>query len=407
MNRDQLALCLSQPFYSLGKILQKYSLDLIDHPVCQQLAIMHSSELRSTFSQELGAALHKHVSHKLAEIANDDSLPTPLRNEVQRTQDMLTASYDCAIFDPTSGVHEMIVPAALILADGSQNTDTPLLILLVDFSKKQNGSTAARLLDMYPDAIIIRVAIPYLDPMARLATIRPGTTASPYTCSYDIIIRANTAEANSKSHDGKNPSLPSSPITSNTVHFLARNRLLLQHQEDDEESLGIPLVLLLPELTWRILLARPEAAAAGVLSIRLRCATMRRCLDLAAVRQKNMDILRLKSTRHKPYQGYQAATPLGGFGTPSAQRLHTLACPATLSLVSSCKGTVTAVEQGRNEGPAVSYGGHGLGLSFDHDGGRVSGPVLAVGGFWGRHRHVANLQTLLNLGRCLARGGRY
>ncbi|KAK7736636.1 hypothetical protein SLS53_006839 [Cytospora paraplurivora] len=312
---------------------------------------MYSSELRSTFSQELGAALHNHVSHKLVELANDNSLPTPLRNEAQLTKDMITASYDCAIFNPTTGVHEMIIPAALILADSKQGVDTPLLILLVDFSRKRTGNTAVNLLDMYPDAIIIRVDIPYLDPEARLATIRAGNTASPYTCLYDIIIRANTAAANSFSHD---------------------------------------------------------AAAAGRLSIRLRFATIRRCLSLAAVRQKHMDILRLKSTGHKPSQGHQAASPLGGFGTPLIPHgLHTLAFPATPSLTSTCKGTVTAVEHGRDEGLAASNGGHGLGLSYDHYGGRVSGPVLAIGGFGGHRRHVANLKTFLNLGRRLARGGRY
>ncbi|ROW09874.1 hypothetical protein VPNG_06293 [Cytospora leucostoma] len=368
---------------------------------------MYSSELRSTFSQELGAALRNHVNHKLAELANDDSLPTVLRNEVQRTQDMLTASYDCGIFDPTTGVHEMIVPATLILADAKQGVDTPLLILLVDFSRRRTGNTAVHLLDMYPDAMIIRVDIPYLDPKARLATIRAGNTASPYTCLYDIIIRANAAAANSFSHDGNDPSSPSSPSTFNKIHFLARNRLLLQHQKDDEESLEIPLVLLLPELTWRILLAHPAAAAAGRLSIRLRCATIRRCLNLAAVRQKNMDMLRLKSTGRKPYQGYQAAPPLGSFGTSASHGLHTLALPATLSLISSCKRTITAVEQGHNEGPAASHSGHGLGIRFGHYHGRVSGPVLAAGGFGGHHRHVANSKTLLNLGWRLARGGRY
>ncbi|KUI72501.1 hypothetical protein VM1G_07658 [Cytospora mali] len=389
----------------LGKNLQKLPIRLAYNSIRQQLIIMFSTELRRTFSQELGSIFRDRLACKLSELANDKALTPGLRYEAQNISDMLIASYDSPIINPSTGIHEMIVPAVLLLADDKGNMDRPLIVLMVDFSGQPDDEDAARLLDIYPDATIIRADVPYRRPHARMAAYKAGNIASVYSCSYDIIIRAGTA-ATTNSHE-YSPALPaplSSSLSSNKLRYLVRNRPLVNGQKDNEDrSIELPLAMLLPELTWRITMAHP--AAAGRLTVKLQYASLRRCLGMAAVRQKNMDLLRQSSAgAGKPSS---ADPPLGalGFGLPPYRRLHTL----TRSLTPAPAPTHTRVfdtdrKDCTNDLALIPHR-RGLGPSFAGCDGRIPGSFTTVGGLGIPRKDMSTLRILLGFGRRLARLG--
>ncbi|ROW07289.1 hypothetical protein VMCG_03905 [Cytospora schulzeri] len=330
--------------YQLGKHLRDSPLKLSYDPIRQRLLIMFSTELRSSFSQGLGAAIRESLASKLTDLTNDNTLASTLRDEVQRTLDMLTISYDCAIINPSTGTRE-IIPAVILLADDKCDVDKPLLMLVVDFSSNPDDHYAAHLLDMYPNAAIIRADIPYRDREVRTAAYRAGNTASLYTCFYDIIIRSSNSASTSTMYNVEGSSSSSLP---DKLHFLVRNRPLLQQPDDgDKKPIGIPLAIFFPELTWRVALAHPAAGAAGVLSMQLQHAILQRILRIAAVRQKNMDMLRSKSTENKPSP---SALPLSGFGIPFFRGLHTLTFSSNSAAVDSRSCTCNAADKGRAAG---------------------------------------------------------
>lgn len=369
---------------------------------------MFSTELRSTFSQELGAALRQSLTDKLTELAGDIALPTVLRDEAQRTLDMLTASYDCSIYNPATGTREMIIPAVILLADDKGHADKPLLMLMVDFSNSPDDQDAARLLHMYPGATILRADIPYQDPSARSAAFNSGSTTTSvlHTCSYDIIIHSSNAAATSHFHQANKSSCCSPPAK---LHYLVRNRALLQHQETQPangEPLEIPLAILLPELAWRVALAHPAAGAAGLLSIQLQHETLRRCLSIAAVRQKNVDMLRSRPSTEKKPGPSPFTLPLGGWNLMSTRGLHTRASPWVSDAASACSHASRTAAGCCGDDPAVDVfrgHGHGLGFSSVGLGGRASRIAIARGclGFPGSH--LASLRTILGFGRRFSR----
>ncbi|KUI62777.1 hypothetical protein VP1G_09902 [Cytospora mali] len=395
----------------LGKNLQNLPIRLAYNSIRQQLIIMFSTELRRTFSQELGSILRDRLACKLSELANDKTLTPILRDESQSISDMLIASYDSPIINPCTGTHEMIVPAVLLLADDKGNMDKPLIVLMVDFSGQPDDEDAARLLDIYPDATIIRVDIPYRNPDARMAAYSIGDTASAYSCSYDIIIRASTATTISHKYSSALPEPSSSSLSSNKLRYLIRNRPLVKRQKDSEDkSIELPLAMLLPELTWRITMAHP--AAAGQLTVKLRYASLRRCLTMAAVRQKNMDLLRHKSTEAR--RPSSADPPLGalGFGLPPYRRLHTLTrsfTPAPVPALAPATTHTRIFDTDRKDGTngfAVMPRRRGLDPSFAGCDGRILSSSTAVAGLGVPKKDVSNLRTWLDFGRRLARLGR-
>lgn len=353
---------------------------------------MFSTELRSTVAQELGAALRQGLSSKLTELANDKALASVLRDEAQRTLDMLTVSYDCAIVNPSTGINEMVAPAVILLADDKGDVDIPLLIVVVDFSSIPDDQDVARLLHMYPNATIIRADIPYRKPKARIAAFNASNTTPVYTLSYDIIIRSSNPAATSIPR-GVEISSTSSP--SDKLHFLVRKRPLLQQQEDTRGvSLEIPLAILLPEVTWRIALTHPAAGAADLLSIQLQHASLRRSLSIAAVRQKNMDILRSKSTDSNPRTS-PAALPFGGFGPLMTRRLHTRAFPSTSTAAPTSSCAFETVDKSLRYGSlSVLLRGHGIKLNSAGLGGRASA---------GTGSNLASLRTIQGFGWRLVR----
>lgn len=380
--------------HQLGKNLQNSPLKLAYDPIRQRLLIMFSTELRSTVSQELGAALRQSLTSKLTELVNDNALTSAIRDEAQITLDMLTVSYDCAVFNPSTGTREMIIPAVILLADDKGDVDIPLLMLVVDFSSSPDDQNAARLLDMYPGATIIRADIPYLNPKARIAAFNAGNTVSVHKLFYDIIIRSSNAAVTSAFHGVDNLS-SSSP--SNRLQFLVRNRPLLQQQKNiKEELLEIPLAILFPELAWRIASTHPAAGAAGLLSIQLQHASLRRSLSIAAVRQKNMDILRSKSTENKPRPS-PAALPLGGSSLPSNRGLHTRAFPSTLAAAATRSCAFNTAGTVPKHGLADMPRGHSLRPNSGRFGGRASGMALS-----GPGSNLGSLRALLGFGWFLA-----
>lgn len=365
---------------------------------------MFSTELRSTLFQELGAALRDRVNSKLTELAKDNTLAHTIREEAQRYLDMLTVSYDCVIFNPSTGTREMVVPAVVLLVDDQGDVNTPLLAVMVNFSSKPNDQAAARLLDLYPYTTIIRVDIPYVKPKARVAAADAGNTASSYSCWYDIIIRASTLAANG---DKKLASSSSSSTSANRLHFLLRKRLLPQQKSEDEgKYLEIPLVFILPELAWRISLAHPAAAAAGLLSIKLPYASLRKSLAIAAVRQKNVDKLRLKSSTGAK-QPPSSTLPSGGVCLQPSHGLHTFVSPSTYAPTFTRTRAFDGLGNGCSDDLVAILYGHGHIKGFSRFGGRVSGAVPAVGGIGRPNRNVANLGSLLGFGWRLARRGRF